>query len=114
MFTKRRVALELIDIFVENFKASAPIWKYDLIDGKKYIHLIEVQNRWSWNSTMRIDLHNHTYPCNHAHGEMEEYILKAMDLGIDVFGFIEHAPMKNFRWVSSSFREARFLSKYSS
>lgn len=27
---KRRVALELIDEFVEDFKAQAPIWKYDL------------------------------------------------------------------------------------
>ncbi len=27
---KRRVALEFIDEFVEDFKASAPIWKYDL------------------------------------------------------------------------------------
>jgi molybdopterin synthase catalytic subunit len=32
---KRRVALELIDEFVEDFKANAPIWKYDLIDGKR-------------------------------------------------------------------------------
>jgi len=32
---KRRVALELIDEFVEDFKASAPIWKYDLKDGKR-------------------------------------------------------------------------------
>ncbi len=32
---KRRVALELIDEFVEDFKASAPIWKYDLRDGKR-------------------------------------------------------------------------------
>lgn len=32
---KRRVALELIDLFVEDFKANAPIWKYDLIDGKR-------------------------------------------------------------------------------
>ncbi len=30
---KRRVALELIDAFVEDFKATAPIWKYDLKDG---------------------------------------------------------------------------------
>lgn len=30
---KRRVALELIDEFVEDFKANAPIWKYDLRDG---------------------------------------------------------------------------------
>ena len=32
---KRRVALELIDLFVEDFKATAPIWKYDLIDGER-------------------------------------------------------------------------------
>jgi len=32
---KRRVALNLIDEFVEDFKANAPIWKYDLIDGKR-------------------------------------------------------------------------------
>lgn len=30
---KRRVALEMIDAFVEDFKASAPIWKYDLKNG---------------------------------------------------------------------------------
>ena len=32
---KRRVALEMIDEFVEDFKASAPIWKYDIVDGKR-------------------------------------------------------------------------------
>jgi len=32
---KRRVALEFIDEFVEDFKASAPIWKYDIKDGKR-------------------------------------------------------------------------------
>jgi molybdopterin synthase catalytic subunit len=32
---KRRVALEMIDEFVEDFKANAPIWKYDIIDGKR-------------------------------------------------------------------------------
>ena len=32
---KRRVALEFIDEFVEDFKASAPIWKYDLRNGKR-------------------------------------------------------------------------------
>ncbi len=33
---KRRVALELIDLFVEDFKANAPIWKYDLKEGKRH------------------------------------------------------------------------------
>ena len=32
---KRRVALEMIDEFVEDFKKSAPIWKYDIIKGKR-------------------------------------------------------------------------------
>ncbi|MDQ7044622.1 MAG: molybdenum cofactor biosynthesis protein MoaE [Sulfurimonas sp.] len=32
---KRRVALEFIDAFVEDFKASAPIWKYDLKNGNR-------------------------------------------------------------------------------
>lgn len=32
---KRRVALETIEQFVEDFKASAPIWKYDLRGGKR-------------------------------------------------------------------------------
>ena len=32
---KRRVALELIDEFVEDFKANAPIWKYDVVDGER-------------------------------------------------------------------------------
>ena len=32
---KRGVALELIDEFVEDFKANAPIWKYDVKNGKR-------------------------------------------------------------------------------
>ena len=32
---KRRVALELIDEFVEDFKAQAPIWKYDIINTQR-------------------------------------------------------------------------------
>lgn len=42
---------------------------------------------------MRIDLHNHTTFCNHAQGSIEEYIQKAIELGIDIYGFSEHAPM---------------------
>lgn len=32
---KRKVALSLINDFVEDFKANAPIWKYDIINGQK-------------------------------------------------------------------------------
>ncbi|WP_457596886.1 molybdopterin synthase catalytic subunit [Hydrogenimonas sp.] len=32
---KRRVALEMLDAFVEDFKANAPIWKYDVVNGER-------------------------------------------------------------------------------
>nr|MBP3724553.1 molybdenum cofactor biosynthesis protein MoaE [Campylobacter sp.] len=32
---KRKTALKLINDFVEDFKANAPIWKYDLKNGKR-------------------------------------------------------------------------------
>ena len=31
----RKVAIRLINDFVEDFKSNAPIWKYDIINGKK-------------------------------------------------------------------------------
>jgi len=43
---------------------------------------------------MLIDLHNHTPLCNHAKGEPEEYIQKAVEKGIEVYGFADHAPME--------------------
>ena len=42
---------------------------------------------------MRVDLHNHTPLCNHATGTPREYVLKAINEGIDIFGFSDHAPM---------------------
>ncbi|PHS42271.1 MAG: histidinol phosphate phosphatase [Sulfurovum sp.] len=45
------------------------------------------------NKTTRIDLHNHTTRCNHAEGTVNEYIQRAIELGIDIYGFSEHAPM---------------------
>ena len=42
---------------------------------------------------MRVDLHNHTTLCNHAEGTVEQYIQRAIELGIDEYGFSDHAPM---------------------
>jgi len=42
---------------------------------------------------MRVDLHNHTILCNHASDELEDYIKKAIELKIDVYGVSCHAPM---------------------
>jgi len=43
---------------------------------------------------MRVDLHNHTTRCNHATGTIDEYIQRAIELKIDIYGFSEHAPIK--------------------
>lgn len=42
---------------------------------------------------MKIDIHNHTTRCNHAEGTVDEYILRAIELGIDIYGFSEHGAM---------------------
>ena len=44
---------------------------------------------------MRIDLHNHTILCNHAEGTIEEYVQRAIELGIDEFveDFKAQAPI---------------------
>jgi histidinol-phosphatase (PHP family) len=44
---------------------------------------------------LRIDLHSHTTLCNHASGTTEEFVKRAIELGIDYFGFSDHAPAKN-------------------
>jgi len=41
----------------------------------------------------RVDLHNHTTRCNHAEGSVDEYVEKAIEENIDIFGFSDHAPM---------------------
>lgn len=42
---------------------------------------------------MLVDLHNHTSLCNHAEGNINEYIEKAIECNIKYFGFSDHAPM---------------------
>ena len=39
-----------------------------------------------------INLHTHTKRCHHAQGEDEEYVLKAIENGYELFGFSDHAP----------------------
>jgi len=41
-----------------------------------------------------IDLHNHTPLCKHAKGKPEEFIKKAIEKGIKIYGFADHAPME--------------------
>ncbi|GAB6074100.1 histidinol-phosphatase HisJ family protein [Nautilia lithotrophica] len=54
---------------------------------------------------MLIDLHNHTPLCKHAEGEPEEFIQKAIEKGIEVYGFADHAPMNFDPKYRMSFNE---------
>ena len=51
----------------------------------------------------RRDLHVHTVYCNHATGEMEEYVRAALDIGLVEIGFLEHVelggPPNVRRWM---------------
>lgn len=44
-------------------------------------------------SGMRIDYHTHNYRCGHAVGTLEEYILSAIDKGMDEIGLSDHMPL---------------------
>lgn len=59
---------------------------------------------------MIVDLHNHTVLCNHASGSIEEYVQKAIEKKIDIFGFSDHAPM-NFDTYRMHFNEMDFYEK---
>lgn len=57
---------------------------------------------------MRVDLHNHTSLCNHATGTMEEYVLRAIEEKIDVFGFSCHNPMAFDEQYRMDFKDLPF------
>lgn len=39
------------------------------------------------------DYHLHTTLCNHAYGEMEDYVERAIEIGLEEIGFAEHMPV---------------------
>lgn len=41
---------------------------------------------------MKVNLHTHTARCMHAEGADEEYVLAAIDRGLQVLGFSDHTP----------------------
>lgn len=42
---------------------------------------------------MRIDYHTHHVRCGHASGELEEYVLKGIEIGLDQLGLSDHMPL---------------------
>ena len=41
---------------------------------------------------MRTNFHTHTFRCRHASGTGEEYVKEALNKGLDILGFSDHAP----------------------
>ena len=56
---------------------------------------------------MIVDLHNHTKLCNHAEGELDQYINQAIDKNIKYFGFSDHAPMSFDEKYRMSFEQMK-------
>ena len=50
---------------------------------------------------MTANYHSHTWRCSHATGTEREYILAALDRGMEVFGFSDHSPYP-FPWYHYS------------
>ncbi|MGG1877373.1 histidinol-phosphatase HisJ [Paenibacillus cisolokensis] len=42
---------------------------------------------------MRIDYHTHHARCGHAQGQLEEYVQRAIELGLDHIGLSDHMPL---------------------
>ena len=41
---------------------------------------------------MRANYHTHTWRCHHAYGTEKEYVEKAIESGMEILGFSDHAP----------------------
>ena len=41
---------------------------------------------------MKANFHTHTFRCLHAYGNEQDYILEAIEKGLEVIGFSDHAP----------------------
>ncbi|MCK5209864.1 MAG: PHP domain-containing protein, partial [Cyclobacteriaceae bacterium] len=42
--------------------------------------------------------HTHTYRCNHARGDIDDYCQEAVKLQMKSLGFSDHTPLPNERW----------------
>ena len=41
---------------------------------------------------MKVNLHTHTWRCNHAEGNEKQYVENALKAGLEVLGFADHTP----------------------
>jgi histidinol-phosphatase (PHP family) len=60
---------------------------------------------------MIVDIHNHTVLCNHAEGNNEDYVKKAIKTGTKFFGFSDHAPMNYDKKYRMNFDQMKTYEK---
>ena len=53
------------------------------------------------NRPVRVNLHTHTYRCNHATGTVDDYCREAVKAGISILGFADHTPFPDGEYASS-------------
>lgn len=46
----------------------------------------------------KYNFHTHTYRCQHASGDIDDYCKVAVDLGMTDLGFSDHTPLPNGEW----------------
>ena len=75
---------------------------------------------------MKFNYHTHTFLCNHAGGEIEEYVKQGIKMGLKTLGFADHVPVpfscehrSHFRMRTSQISQyvdelVRLREKYSS
>ncbi|MBR3437744.1 MAG: histidinol-phosphatase [Lachnospiraceae bacterium] len=62
---------------------------------------------------MLANYHTHTFRCHHAKGEDEDYVRAALDNGIRILGFSDHAPMLGRDYLKADIRmRPELLSDY--
>lgn len=44
------------------------------------------------NEILKLNLHTHTFRCNHADGKEREYVERAISAGVKILGFADHSP----------------------
>ena len=45
------------------------------------------------------NLHTHTYRCNHAEGDVDDYCREAVKAGLDTMGMSDHTALPDDRWL---------------
>lgn len=58
------------------------------------------------------DYHTHNKMCKHANGDLEDYILHAVKIGLKEIGLTDHAPMPNDWDIGVRMHEEQFWNAY--